>query len=247
MISNELATLHHDLPREGPGSDDLSREALRRLPALKPQPLVADLGCGPGRQTLVLARALKTRIIAVDCWQPYLDRLTQSAADQGLSDWIETRCQDMGALDIPAGSLDLLWSEGAAYILGFEEALRRWRNLLAFHGLMAVTECTWLTDDRPLEARTFWHEAYPTMGNVAENVRLAQDQGFRVLDRFVLPEAAWWDEYYTPLLERIAALRPNASRALESVLDETEREIDLYRKHGHSYGYVFYLLAKSAQ
>ena len=60
------------------------------------------------------------------------------------------------ALDVPAGSVNLIWSEGAAYILGLEESLRRWRPLLASEGLMAVTECTWLTDNPPEEAKAFW-------------------------------------------------------------------------------------------
>lgn len=240
--SRAFATLHQGLPREGPGHDDVTREALRRLPPLPPQPVVFDLGCGPGRQTLVLARALETRIVAVDSHQPYLDQLTRNASDQGLSHWIETRCEDMGTLDIPPGSVDLVWSEGAAYILGFEEALRRWRNLLAPDGILAVTECTWLTDDRPEEALAFWHLNYPTMGTVSQNSRQAEVLGLEVLDSFPLPAAAWWDDYYTPLLSRIAALRPTASGDLVGLLSETEREVDLYRKYGHSYGYVFYIL-----
>jgi hypothetical protein len=43
---------HRDLPREGPGTDECTQEALRLLPPLPPQPRVLDLGCGPGAQTL---------------------------------------------------------------------------------------------------------------------------------------------------------------------------------------------------
>jgi len=148
----------------------------------------------------------------------------------------------MGALDVPPDSVDLVWSEGAAYILGFGEALRRWRKLLASDGLLAVTECTWLTEDRPEEAQLFWQLNYPTMGSISQNFRKAEGLGLEVLDSFPLPESAWWEEYYNPLLDRIALLRPTASGELIALLDETEREIDLYRKHGHSYGYVFYIL-----
>jgi len=247
MSLNAFVTLHQGLPREGPGHDDVTRDALRRLPPLSPRPVVFDLGCGPGRQTLVLARTLKTRIVAVDYHQPYLDELLQSATDQGLSHWIEMRCEDMGALNVMPGSVDLVWSEGAAYILGFEEALRRWRNLLAPDGILAVTECTWLTEDRPEEARAFWDMNYPAMGSISQNTCQAEALGLEVIDSFPLPAAAWWDDYYTPLLDRIAALRPTASGDLIGVLDETEREIDLYRKYGHSYGYVFYIFRSRAR
>jgi serine/threonine-protein kinase HipA len=245
MSVDAFATLHRGLPRQGPGHDDVTRDALLRLPPPPPRPVVFDLGCGPGRQTLVLARALETRIVAVDLHQPFLDQLAASAKEQGLSHWIETRCADMGALDVPCESVDLVWSEGAAYILGFAEALRRWRELLKPDGILAVTECTWLTDDRPEEAQTFWSENYSDMGTIAGNCRRAELIGLEVLDRFPLPAFAWWDDYNTPLLDRIAALRPVASGDLIDLLDETEREIEVFRRHGHSYGYVFYLLSRS--
>jgi serine/threonine-protein kinase HipA len=184
---------------------------------------------------------LQTRIVAVDCHQPYLDQLKRNAREQGLSQWIETRCEDMGALDVPPASVDLIWSEGAAYILGFEEALRRWRKLLAPDGILAVTECTWLTEDQPEEARAFWQRNYPTMGTISQNACRAEALGLEVIDRFTLPAVVWWDGYYTPLLDRILALRPTASADLIALLDETEREINMYRKHGNSYGYVFYI------
>ncbi len=242
MDLETLTTLHQGLPREGPGRDDCTREALRRLGRLPVHPVVFDLGCGPGRQTLVLARELNTRIVAVDCHLPYLDQLARGAEAEGLAPLVETRRGDMGALDLPPGSIDLVWSEGAAYLLGFEEALRRWRVLLAPGGSMALTECSWLIDDRPEPARTFWHENYPAMGNISENRQRARAAGLEVIDHFTLPEAAWWDDFYTPLLHRVARLRPTATGALSTLLDETEREINLYRRHGDSYGYVFYLM-----
>jgi SAM-dependent methyltransferase len=239
-----MALLHDGLPREGPGDDRSTADALRRLPRLPHAPVVLDLGCGPGRQTLVLAKLLGTKVNAVDIHRPFLGQLERSAEAQGLSHLIETRLQDMGALDVPPDSVDLIWSEGAAYILGFEEALRRWRPLLKPRGLMALTECTWLTDDPPDEARDFWHNGYPAMGTITQNCRRADVHGFDVLDTFALPGSAWWDDYYTPLQSRVQQLRPTTSTELIQLLDETEREIDLFRHHGSSYGYVFFLLRR---
>ena len=245
MSEDALFLLHRDLSREGPGSDACTREALRRLPPLPDDPVVVDLGCGPGRSTLVLARELGAKVIAIDLHPPFLDQLARSAADAGLSHLIEPRRADMAAPGLAPGSVDLIWSEGSAYVLGFAEALRRWRPLLKPGGLMAVSECTWLVDDPPDEPRRFWDAAYPSMGTVDENRRRAEAAGLEVVDTFPLPTSAWWDEYYTPLLSHAAALRPTAAAALSAILDETEREADLFRRHGDSYGYVFYLLRRS--
>lgn len=234
-------TLYSDLPQFGPGSAACTLEALKRLPALPPSPRVVDLGCGSGRQTLVLADALRTRILAVDLHRPYLDRLEQEARTRNLDAFIEARQADMGTLELPASSVDLLWSEGALYHLGFGPGLRRFRPMLAPGGHVAVTECTWLTDSRPAEAARFWAEAYPSMGSIPENRTIAEAEGYEVLGTFTLPHSAWWD-YYGPLLQRIERLRPTADAALREVFAATQGEIDLFRRYGDSYGYVFYLL-----
>jgi SAM-dependent methyltransferase len=238
--------LYEGLPRQGPGNDACTREALRRLPPLPAEPRVLDLGCGAGRQTLVLAEALRTKVIAVDLHQPFLDQLEASAHARDLAYLIETRCADMGALDLPQGSIDLLWSEGAIYLLGFEAGLRLWRPWLAPGGLVAVTECSWLGATRSEELTGFWREAYPAMGSVADNLARAGRAGFEVCDWFALPPSAWWDDYYTPLLQRIRNLAPDADPAQAAVIAETEREIDLYRRYHEAYGYVFYLMRARA-
>lgn len=236
----DFLRLFEGLPRQGPGSDDCTREALRRLPPLPAAPRVIDLGCGAGRQTLVLAEALQTKVIAVDLHQPFLDQLKADAQGRGLAHLIETRCADMGALDLPAASVDLLWSEGAVYLFGFEAGLRLWRPSLARGGLAAVTECSWLSDDPPQEALAFFGAGYPDMGTIERNKARVANAGFELLDCWPLPPDAWWHDYYTPLEQRLATLEDDP--ALAAAIAETRAEIELFRRHGDSYGYVFYLM-----
>jgi serine/threonine-protein kinase HipA len=241
-VTESLFRLFEGLPRQGPGSDACTREALRRLGPLPQAPRVLDLGCGSGRAALVLAEVLRTRVIAVDNHQPFLDQLQVTAQARGCSDLIEARCADMAAPGVPAGSVDLLWSEGAIYFLGFEEGLRLWRPLLAPGGCLAVTECSWLSADAPAEAAAFFADGYPGIAGVAENIERARAAGFDALDHFALPPEAWWDEYYLPLQARMDLLAADPDPALTAVIAETRREIDLFRRHGDAYGYVFYLM-----
>ena len=243
-MSAAIFRLFEGLPRQGPGSDACTREALRRLPALPAKPRVLDLGCGSGSSALVLAEALRSRVVAVDIHQPFLDQLEAAARERSLADVIEARCADMAAPGVPAGSVDLLWSEGAIYLLGFEAGLRRWRLLLAAGGYLVASECSWLSDDRPAELVAFWQEAYPAMGTIETNVEAAGRAGFEVLDHFVLPQQAWWDGFYGPLQARMAELAPAADPELAAEIEATRREIELYRRHGDRYGYVFYLLRR---
>jgi SAM-dependent methyltransferase len=243
-VSEAFFRLFEGLPRQGPGSDACTREALRRLPNLPAAPRVLDLGCGSGRSTLVLADALRTEVIAVDNHQPFLEQLRDSARARGLEGLIDIRCADIAAPGVPEGSIDLLWSEGALYLLGFEEGLCLWRPLLTPRGCLAASECSWLCAEPPAEAAAFFRAGYPGMAGIGENVERARAAGFDPIDHFTLPPEAWCDEYYTPLEQRMAGLAPAADPALAAVIAETRREVELFRNYGDSYGYVFYLLRR---
>lgn len=251
--------LHRDLPREGPGSDVATLEALNRARAAAGRSrlgtesrepafdlCVFDVGCGPGKQTLVLARELRRKIVAVDIHEPFLGQLRRAAFDAGLADLVETRLGRMEELDQPPGSIDLIWCEGAIYNVGFEEGLRLWRPMLQDGGIVVASEATWLVDDPPSACRTFWDAEYPPMTGIAGNETRAVAAGFDLIDHFVLPRAAWWDEYLTPIERRIARLRPKAARDadLAQVLKDHEREIDICHRFGDTFGYVFYIMRK---
>jgi serine/threonine-protein kinase HipA len=237
-------SLYEGLPRQGPGSESSTHEALRRLGKL-PQPMrVIDLGCGSGASTLLLARELGSPVVAVDQHQPFLDALAANAQQEGLQSLVQIRFADFTQLEEPPCSYDLIWSEGAAYLVGFEQALTLWRPLLAPGGRVAVTELTWLVPAPSDEPRAFWKKAYPGMTSSVGNRGSAERVGFRVLDTFTLPVDDWWNEYYRPLRRRIAAFRSTHTvpRTLEAILSETEREMDIVERYSKEFGYVFYLL-----
>ncbi len=238
-----LFRLFEGLPRLGPGSEASTLRALRMLPDLPAEPRILELGCGTGAATLALARETGGHVTAVDVHPPFLDDLERRAVAGGISDRIATRLQSMDALDDPPSSCDLIWSEGAIYLIGFETGLRLWRPLLRPGGYACITEATWLTDAPPGGAREFWDAAYPDMGTIAQNLERARSAGYETLGTFALPRFDWDAEFYEPLKARIEALRGDASMA--AVIEETEQEIRLFEAYGDSYGYAFYLLRAS--
>ncbi len=244
MTADPFLTLFDGLGQQGPGSEASTKKALSLLPALPENPRILDLGCGPGRQTVTVAKETGARVVAVDVHQPFLDQLAASAEAAGVK--VETRCQSMDQLSDPPGSYDLIWSEGAIYLMGLENALKRWRPLLAEGGLMGFTEASWLVDVPPAEALEFWVDAYPGMGSVRVNCAKIAKLGFETLETFPLLIEDWWRGYYTPLRERIEKLGAPAESwpELGEVLEATESEIELFERYHESYGYVFYLLRR---
>jgi hypothetical protein len=194
-------------------------------------------------QTLVLARETAGHVTAVDLHQPFLDELNRRAARDGLTQRITTLNASMSALDLPDSAFDLIWSEGAIYIIGFAAGLRAWRRLLKRNGAIAVTEISWLGPNIPVEAKRLWSRGYPAMTDVTTNLRTIESVGYAPIDHFVLPEAAWWDDYYAPLERRMDALGSEYRDDPEAMafLDGELAEISLCRKYAASYGYVFYI------
>lgn len=246
--SHPFFVLHQGLRREGPGTDATTRDALRRLPPLPERPVVLDLGCGPGGQTLVVAETLRAVVTGIDLHAPYLRALEAAAGRRGLADLIRTRREDMRQLSDPPESVDLIWSEGSAYAIGFGDALAQWRRVLKPGGLMVVSELAWLVEPeaRPKEARDFWAEAYPAMTTPEANERTAVGLGYQPVDRWVMPQTAWWPDYYTPLRQRCRDLMPETEHdpALRAVVAEEMREIEVFAASANSYSYVFHILRK---
>jgi SAM-dependent methyltransferase len=145
-----------------------------------------------------------------------------------------------------AGSFDIIWSEGAFFVMGISEALAACHEILKPGGLMALSELCWLRPDVPKACSDFFAAEYAAIADVGENLSVIEAREFDVLEYFALSESAWWDSYYNPLEERITALREkvegDASRI--EMVEGIQAEIDLYREFSDYYGYVFYCLMR---
>ncbi len=239
-------SIHSDLPREGPGNRKSTAKAVAMCGPLPQDARILDLGCGPGQQTMDLAGLLPdATIIAIDNHGPFVDEANRRAKAMGVNDRVKAEVGDMAALDYPPASFDLIWSEGAAYSMGVEAALKAWRPLLKPAGRLALSEAVWLKGDPPEDLRRVWDEEYPDMRDIPACRDLVASCGYRLLGDFVLPDKAWWDDYYTPKLARIETLRETyaGDDFAQTVLDEAVEETTMHRTYSHYYGYVFLVMA----
>ena len=242
-----LVDLHADGPRQGPGGDDETRLAVA-LSGLKDRAglEIADIGCGTGAATLVLAEELDAHVTAVDFLPEFLARLEDAARRAGVADRIITLPASMEALPFADGAYDAIWSEGAIYNMGFAAGITTWRRHLKPGGVLAVSELTWLTDRRPEELQAHWERESPVGDTASGKLAVLERLGFSPIGYFPLPQHCWLDNYYRPMRERFPAFlhRHEDSEAARAIVAAEENEISLYERYSTFVSYGYYIARK---
>jgi serine/threonine-protein kinase HipA len=230
------------LSRQGPGSVRSTRKALSLLPPLAADGDILDLGCGTGASALVVAAALGRPVVAGDVNPASLEVVRRRARAAGLA--IDTVAASLDATGRPPASAALIWSEGAVFTVGVAAALRHWHPILKPGGVVAFTELCWTGPDRPADAVDFFAACYPPMTDIGGLIGIATGCGYRLEAAFVLPDADWWDEYYAELAPALDRHRDHPDPAVRAVIATCDRELDIGRRFGASYGYAFVILTK---
>jgi len=242
-----LIDLHKSGNRQGPGGDSETEKALDLSKVNQSAPLkVADIGCGTGASTLLIASLLNAQIMAVDFLQDFLEVLEGRAENLELSDKITTLCRSMDSLPFGDEEYDVIWSEGAIYNIGFEKGIKDWNRYLKVGGLLVVSEITWITGSRPPELQKYWDDEYPEIDVASAKIGVLEKNGFSPIGYFVLPEYCWLDNYYQPMQDRFKDFldRNGNSEEAQAIVECEKREIELYEKYKSYYSYGVYIARK---
>ncbi|MBS3802786.1 MAG: class I SAM-dependent methyltransferase [Candidatus Thermoplasmatota archaeon] len=239
--------LYTGLPRGGPGDNMSTRKAFSYMVDLPVKPLILDIGCGPGMQTIELAKLSRGSIIALDNYQPFLDELMNNAKREGFQKNIIPKLQSMHEMDFEEETFDVIWSEGALYFLGFKKGLDECHRLLKTDGYLAVTEGVYLKPNIPQAVVDFWEPEYPDIKDIKSNIELIEAADFELLSHFTLPESSWLDSFYDPMEKRIKLLKEKYkdNKTALKVFETAGHEIDVFKKYSDYFGYEFFVMKKN--
>jgi trans-aconitate methyltransferase len=241
---NPIDILFGGMEKLGPGDNLQSLNILHLLPTQQFQ-VIVDAGCGTGRQTIVLAKELGTLVHAVDTHEPFLNSLMGYVKAARIEHLIQTHCLDMKDISSVFQHIDLLWSEGAAYNIGFANALTTWASAINKDGFAVVSELSWLREQVPTAVREFFRSGYPDMKSIQQNLAIAEKTGYGVLTTYTLPKQAWVEGFYDVLEPRAQALIDRPDSSVRDLAIEILKEIDIFNCSEDSYGYVFYVLQRA--
>lgn len=232
-----------NVERQGPGSADTTIKALSFIDNLNDDSKIVDLGCGTGGQTITMAQNCKGQITAIDLFPDFIHILNKNAQNLNLQKRVKGVTGSMDNIPFANEELDLIWSEGAIYNIGFVRGLTEWRKYLKKGGYVAVTEASWFTDERPDEIHNFWTEAYPEIDTIPNKVAQMQQAGYVPVAAFIIPEYCWTKNFFEPQ-KRIqdAFLQKHKDNPAAGVfVGYMKHELELYNKYKDYYGYVFYI------
>jgi ubiquinone/menaquinone biosynthesis C-methylase UbiE len=240
---NLICEFFSNMERQGPGSPEVTLKALSFIDNLTDNSIIADIGCGTGGQTMVLAQHAPGRITGLDLFPGFINIFNRNACQLGLQNRVKGIVGSMDRLPFQNEELDLIWSEGAIYNIGFERGLNEWRKYLKTGGYIAVSESSWFTDERPAEINDFWMDAYPEIDTIPNQVAKIHKAGYLPVATFVLPENCWTEHYFNPnaTAREIFLNKHAGNKMAEEFVESQCYEEELYARYKEFYGYVFFV------
>lgn len=222
-----LTTLHRALGRRAPGGVFLARR-IGALCDLRRGDRVLDLGSGGGEAARLLAGEFGCEVTCVEEDDAAVEALEREARASGLDVLVRARRFDLGALDFPEESFDVVMAQGSLGAAGPvpEEAARSLRRHLKTNGRLVASVLARTSRALPASVASFFSEdlGEPLLWP-RELCAAFERAGFEPLTAECLPETALDDHF----------------RDLEAALPEVEglvggaklrKSVDVYYREG---------------
>jgi len=129
-------------------------------------------------------------------------------------------------MDFPDESFDIIWAEGSIRLIGFEQSLKKCKQLLKPKGYLVI---------------------HDVINSISGELKKLNSWGYKLIDQISLPEDAWWTEFYEPLEIRVKELYVKYKKNDEmlKMLKKYQTEVAMVKSNPKDYCTAFYIIQKS--
>jgi ubiquinone/menaquinone biosynthesis C-methylase UbiE len=183
------------------------RKAYSYIPKIK-NPNILDVGCGTGVPTIELAKISGGYVTGIDLDVSLLDILRKKIIDTELERQLSIINKSIFLMDFPKESFDIIWSEGAVFVIGFEKSIKNWYKFLKPNGFLV------LHDD---------------IKDKNKKLGLVEKYGYKLTAQFDLSFEIWWNDYYSKvekLVENYKDKYPN-DLDLRKEIDSDQNQVNM--------------------
>jgi len=140
-------------------------------------------------------------------------------------------------------TFDIIWAEGAVFIIGIKEGLKQWKNLLKKEGFLVLTDLVWIRDERPDELTKYWEQEGLALLSIEQVLEYAAKEGYELIRHFTLPDEGWLKEYILPQEEVLTSLKVKYASIKEAqdTFTAIEYENKIVKKYIGYFGYEFFI------
>lgn len=200
-----------------------TRKAFKIIPDMD-NPRILDIGCGTGMPTLELAKLSNGEITGIDIDQESLDILKIKLTQEGLTSRVKVYNRSVYDTKFEDNTFDIVWEEGVIHLLDLKKSLTECNRVLKLNGFLVAGEATkWA-------GRKLKH--FPRYG-------------FKLIKEIPWEEGCWWNEYYSPLEEKIKNLQKKYNN-LDNIKDVQQHlmEIEMVKKDPSQFDCITYIMQK---
>jgi len=240
---NLICEYYSNFERQGPGCPEMTKKALNFIKNIEGLSYIADIGCGTGGQTIILAQKTTANIVGIDLAPVMIEKFNERIIKNNLQNRVKGIVGSMDNLSFKNEELDMILSEGAIYNIGFERGLNEWNKYIKKGGYIIVSEASWFTETRPAKINDFWMDAYPEIDTISNCMSKMQKAGYIPIASFVFPEYSWTDNFYATHgpFQEIFMTKYAGNKTVEDFISYERYEAQLYNEYKDYYGYVFYI------
>lgn len=230
----DTLSLYRNLSQRNPGSVVFTSSYLTPLP-LDRHSVVADLGCGLGGRATWVARSRCCEMHLYDQNTALLDHAYARAEEGGAETLIQLHhVGDEGYhdLQLEAGSLDLIMTEGLGFKVNPFDYLDTWHPLVKEGGTIALVVPGIVRLDVSSEVIDFIQkDSGLTLGTLDQyHEKIATLNGFKLVHQVTLAQYSW-DEHYQNLGRCIRGLLKSGEVSTSDPLFlHAQEELNWYRR-----------------